>query len=301
MAATLEVEREHLDQYRCLTSIPIGPPSPTCAVTSWIGMMSPEPIGVPGELYIAGDGLAAGYLKRPGLTAEKFIPNPFAHGTRMYKTGDWAKWLPDGTIEFLGRLDHQVKIRGLRIELGEIEAALAQHPTVHENAVLVREDAAAEKRLVAWIIPTSEVAFVESDVRQFLKERLPYYMVPSAFVVVDAFPLMPNGKLDRSALVEPILQAKVPAAHGHAEARRIQRFFDWVAHGRASPRSTSARRSLCRRRRANQGGGNMISAFVPARRGHRPARSRFRRATRNRGAAWSRKARSLGATTRLSG
>jgi acyl carrier protein len=160
------------------------------------------PIGVVGEIYIGGDGLARGYPKQPQLTAEKFIPNPFSResGTRLYKTGDLARYLPDSNIEFLGRLDNQVKIRGFRIELGEIEAVLGQHPAVREAVVLAQEDEPSEKRLVTYVVRNPELAPTINELRSFLKQKLPEYMIPFSFVFLDALPLTPNGKLDRQAL-----------------------------------------------------------------------------------------------------
>jgi amino acid adenylation domain-containing protein/non-ribosomal peptide synthase protein (TIGR01720 family) len=163
------------------------------------------PIGVKGELHIGGAGLARGYLNRPDLTQEKFIHNPFekAGESRLYKTGDLARYLPDGNIEYLGRIDNQVKIRGFRIELGEIEAALSQHQDVQTSVVIVREDIPGNKRLVAYIVPQPQVAPTISQLRSFLKEKLPEYMVPSAIVILESLPLTPNGKIDRRALPEP--------------------------------------------------------------------------------------------------
>ena len=164
---------------------------------------NPLPIGVPGELLIGGDGLARGYHNRPDLTAEKFVPDAFRSeaGARLYKTGDLARYLPDGTIEYLGRLDHQVKIRGFRIELGEIESVLGGFPGVREAVVLAREDAPGEKRLVAYFCGEGDIA--ATDFRAHLEAALPEYMVPAAYVRLDALPLTPNGKLDRRALPAP--------------------------------------------------------------------------------------------------
>ncbi|KAB8315461.1 non-ribosomal peptide synthetase [Tolypothrix campylonemoides VB511288] len=160
------------------------------------------PIGVPGELHIGGVGLARGYWNRPELTKEKFIPSPFESGKRLYKTGDLARYLTDGNIEFLGRIDHQVKIRGFRIELGEIEALLDQHPQIRETVVVAREDIPNDCRLVAYLV-THETTLSVNELRNFLKEKLPEYMLPSAFVVLDALPLTPNGKVDRRSLPAP--------------------------------------------------------------------------------------------------
>lgn len=159
------------------------------------------PIGVPGELHIGGAGLARGYLYQPELTNEKFIVNPFQPGQRLYKTGDLARYLPVGTIEFLGRVDDQVKIRGFRIELAEISLVLAKHPAVRDCVVLVRGDESGNPHLVAYVIPHSDRNPTTKDLKDFLQAQLPDYMVPTAFVLLKAFPLMPNGKLDRHALL----------------------------------------------------------------------------------------------------
>ena len=173
--------------------------------------LQPVGVGVAGELYIGGHGLARSYLNRPDLTDEKFIPNPFNNepSSRLYKTGDKARYLPDGNIEFLGRIDNQVKIRGFRIELGEVEAAIAQYPGVRETAVVAREDVSGHKYLVAYIVPNREEAIASSDLRGFLKEKLPDYMIPGAFVMLDVLPLTPNGKIDRRALPAPEVQPEL--------------------------------------------------------------------------------------------
>ncbi|MGA9380778.1 MAG: amino acid adenylation domain-containing protein, partial [Phormidium sp.] len=165
--------------------------------------LQPTPIGVPGELHIGGAGLAKGYLNRPELTNEKFITNPFENSKLLYKTGDLARYLPDGNIEYLGRIDNQVKIRGFRIELGEIEAILIQHPQVQSSVVIARVDNSREKRLVAYLVSDSEVTPTTSELREYLKAKLPEYMIPSAFVFLLTLPLTPNGKIDRRALKAP--------------------------------------------------------------------------------------------------
>jgi len=162
------------------------------------------PIGIPGELHIGGLGLARGYLNRPELTQEKFIANPFSNdpNARLYKTGDRVRYLKDGNIEFIGPLDNQVKIRGFRIELGEIEVVLSQHPQVRQTVVIVQEDKPVNQQMVAYFIANSEQS-ITNELRSFLKSKLPEYMVPSAFVKLDALPLTPNGKVDRRALPKP--------------------------------------------------------------------------------------------------
>ncbi|XET09652.1 amino acid adenylation domain-containing protein [Paenibacillus chitinolyticus] len=162
-----------------------------------------QPVGVPGELCIAGEGLARGYWKREDLTAEKFVPNPFVPGTKMYRTGDLARWKPDGNLEFLGRIDHQVKVRGFRIELGEIENALIRVPSVQEAAVTVNQSGGHEAVLCAYVVPKSDSAISAAEVREQLARQLPYYSVPSHYVFLDKLPLTPNGKTDRKSLPEP--------------------------------------------------------------------------------------------------
>jgi len=166
--------------------------------------MQPTIVGVPGELYLSGAGLARCYLNRPAQTAERFLPHPFSAepGARLYRTGDLARYLPDGRIEFLGRLDNQVKIRGFRIELGEIEAALAAHAAV-EKAVVVAREERGDKSIVAYLVACNGEPPAPEELRVHLRERLPVYMMPSAFVMLDALPLTPNGKVNRRALPAP--------------------------------------------------------------------------------------------------
>ncbi|HEX8129280.1 MAG TPA: MupA/Atu3671 family FMN-dependent luciferase-like monooxygenase [Pyrinomonadaceae bacterium] len=187
--------------------IPIGRPVANTQIYILDHRLQPQPVGVQGELYIGGDGLARGYLNHPELTAEKFIPDPFSAraGARLYHTGDAARYLPDGQIEFLGRMDQQVKIRGYRIEPGEVESVLSEHAAVEEAVLVAREDASAgEVRLVAYLVTKAPLA--TGELRQFLKQKLPDYMIPSAFVALDAMPLTPNGKINRRALPAPSMQ-----------------------------------------------------------------------------------------------
>jgi len=191
-------------------SIPIGRPIANTQVYVLDGHLEPVPVGVPGQLFIGGDGLARGYLNRPELTAKKFVPNPFEDeaassrtGAQLYATGDRVRWLADGAIEFLGRLDRQVKIRGFRVEVEEIEMVLAGHPSVKETVAVAREDKPGDKRLVAYIVAASQLAPTPAELRQFLQNKVPDYMVPSAFVFLAAMPLNANGKVDRDALPAP--------------------------------------------------------------------------------------------------
>lgn len=184
----------------------VGRPIDNVQVYLLDGHLNPVSVGVSGELYLGGVGLARGYLNHPGLTAEGFVPHPFSQepGARLYKTGDLARYLLDGQLEFLGRTDHQVKLRGLRIELGEIEVMLSQHPAVRETAVLAREDLPGDKRLVAYVVPEEMAqAPASRDLRDFLRQKLPAYMIPVAFVNLEMLPLTLNGKIDRQALPAP--------------------------------------------------------------------------------------------------
>ncbi len=199
-------------------SIPIGRPIASTTMYILDDRMAPAPIGAPGEIYIGGDGLARAYLNQPALTAEKFVPNPFSAAplARLYRTGDRARFLPDGNIEFLGRIDQQVKIRGFRVELGEIEAVLSGAPSVDACVAVVREDTPGDKRIVAYFVTRGD-APATVELRSFLQRRLPEFMVPSAFVKLERLPLTANGKVDRRALPPP----------GGAELQ---------ASGRAAPR-----------------------------------------------------------------
>ncbi|MBE9224379.1 amino acid adenylation domain-containing protein [Phormidium sp. LEGE 05292] len=202
------------------TNLPIGRPISNTQIYILDSKLQPVPIDVPGELYIGGDGLARGYLNARELTAERFITNPFVRAglgnnlcteqtisgqnpPLLYKTGDLARFLPDGNIEFLGRVDNQVKIRGFRIELGEIEALLSQHPDVQQAVVIAREDIPGDKQLVAYIVPNQKLEAIDPSIKSFLEEKLPNYMVPAAFVMLDSLPLTPNGKVDRQNLPAP--------------------------------------------------------------------------------------------------
>jgi hypothetical protein len=211
--------------------VPIGRPVANTQAYILDLHQQPTPVGVAGELHIGGVQVGAGYLNRPELTAEKFIPNPFGPG-RLYKTGDLARWLPDGNIEYLGRIDHQVKIRGFRIELGEIEAVLGSHPAVQECVVVAREDVPGDKRLAAYLVLAPQLSDkaqslppVKTTLRAYLAERLPDYMIPAHFVVLPAMPLTPNGKINRLTLPAPTLQRSSLATQLVTPQTRIEQLI----------------------------------------------------------------------------
>ena len=234
--AAIDVTFWHCQPEDNLQIVPIGRPIANTQIYILDKHLQPLPIGVPGELYIGGDGLARGYLNRSELTQEKFIRNPFSDSKseRLYKTGDLARYGCDGNIEFIGRIDNQVKIRGFRIELGEIEATLVQHPAVREVVVLAREEQLGDKQLVAYIIPEQEQTPTTSELRNYLKEQLPEYMAPSVFMLLKVMPLTPNGKVDRLALpvsdgLRPTLAATYEVPRSEME-RSIATIWQEVLH-----------------------------------------------------------------------
>jgi amino acid adenylation domain-containing protein len=196
---------ENLSAVHPSGTLPLGRPIDNVQVYLLDQYLRPVPPGVPGELYIGGQSLTRGYLNQPAATGEKFIPNPFSRkpGARLYKTGDLARQLPDANLQFLGRIDHQLKVRGYRVEAGEIESVLLQHSAVREAVVVVREVQLLDSQLVAYVVPQGQQSPVVAELRTFLKERLPEYMIPGAFVVLDHLPLTLNGKVDRGALPAP--------------------------------------------------------------------------------------------------
>jgi amino acid adenylation domain-containing protein len=187
----------------------IGKPIPDLQAYLLDGSLQPVPVGALGEIYVGGEGVARGYLNRPDLTEERFIPNPFTEekGARLYKSGDLARFLPNGELEYLGRSDDQVKIRGVRIEPGEIMAALGHHPSIRETVVTARKYSDGDIRLVAYLVPNPGASPRSSDLRSFLRHKLPDYMIPTSYVFLDAIPLTPNGKLHRQALPDPFQEA----------------------------------------------------------------------------------------------
>lgn len=186
------------------SSVPIGGPLANTTVYVLDEQLAPVPVGVVGELYIAGPGVAREYLNRPELTAERFLDNPHgeAPDDRLYRTGDLVRWTPEGVVEYVGRVDHQVKVRGYRIEPSEIELVLAQHPDIEAAFVMALEEG-GHKRLVGYVRPAAARQVQAAELRDFVAARLPEFMVPSAFVSLDEFPLTPNGKIDRKALPAP--------------------------------------------------------------------------------------------------
>lgn len=212
---------------------PIGRPIANAHIAILDPDLRPVPVGESGELYIGGRCLARGYLRRPTLTAERFIPDPFSPtpGARLYKTGDLARCRADGEIEFLGRIDHQVKLRGFRIELGEIEVTLARHPAIQEAAVVVREDTPGAPRLAAYLVSAQTPPPSAAELRRFLEQHMPDYMLPAAFVFLDALPLTPSGKINRRALpaldhARPALEQAYVAPRNAVEATLAQLWAD---------------------------------------------------------------------------
>ena len=220
--------------------VPIGRPIANARAYILDANRQPVAPGVPGELYIGGAGLARGYLNAPDLTAERFLPDPFSDvpGARLYRTGDRCRWLADGAIEFLGRLDHQVKIRGYRIELGEVESALLSHPSVREAAVAVHAGTAGASRLVAYVVGDADGEPLTAEpLRRHLKDRLPEYMVPAAFVTLAALPRTPGGKVDRRALPAPPTERPATARPYVAPGTALEEFLAGLWRERAASRA----------------------------------------------------------------
>ncbi len=259
--ASIDVTAWACERQEASASVPIGRPIANTQIYLLDRQGHPVPVGVAGELYIGGVGLARGYHRQPGLTAERFVPDPFgaAPGGRLYRTGDLARYRADGAIEFLGRLDHQVKIRGLRVELGEIEARLLQHPGVKEAVVVAREQGHGGKRLVGYVAGREGATPEAEALRAWVAEALPAYMVPAPILVLSRLPLSPNGKVDRRALPAP--DAATPAHR--PTSRRVRRLREssrksgrrcCTTSGSASKTTSSSwvvtRSSRCRSSRA---------------------------------------------------
>jgi amino acid adenylation domain-containing protein len=210
-------------------NLSIGRPVPNVRIYLLDAHLNPVPVGIPAELHIAGVGVAQGYFNRPELTGEKFIPDPFSSeaGARMYRTGDLARYLPSGEIEFLGRKDDQIKVRGFRIELGEIESQLAKHPGVSQVVVIAKQKPSGDKYLVAYLVMEPQAEASPASLRSFLKEQLPDYMVPSAFMVLDSMPMTPNGKINRRGLPEPDFDAPSPESAVASDALQWQLTRIW--------------------------------------------------------------------------
>ncbi len=210
-------------------NIPIGRPIANCRIYILGPDLKPVPVGTAAELHIGGVCVAAGYHNRPDMTAQKFIPDPFSPdpNARLYKTGDMARFLPSGDIEFLGRGDDQVKIRGFRIELGEIETVLRKYPGLREIAVIAREDAPGDKRLVAYLVPEKGKQVAAAELRRYMQEHLPEYMVPSSFVTLDAMPLTPNGKINRRGLPAPAVETTATDLAKAADALQVRLVKIW--------------------------------------------------------------------------
>lgn len=213
-----------------VTGIPIGKPISNIQVYVLDQQFKPVPIGIAGDLYVSGAGLARGYLGHPDMTAERFVPNPFSHrnGERMYRTGDRVRWAATGELEFLGRNDHQVKIRGNRVELGEIEATLREHEAVEFAVAILREDEPGDQRLAAYFTARAEAQAPQAEeLRNYLRQRLPEYMVPNAFVAMDGLPLTVNGKIDRARLPNPGQQAETAIGAPPRDELELQLAIIW--------------------------------------------------------------------------
>ncbi|NJK36320.1 MAG: amino acid adenylation domain-containing protein [Oscillatoriales cyanobacterium RM2_1_1] len=236
--AAIDVTAWHCQANSTLSCVPIGKPIANTQIYILNSGLQPVPLGVSGELYIGGIQVAQGYLNRPELTAERFIANPYTSGF-LYKTGDLVRYLPDGNIEYLNRLDYQVKIRGFRIELGEIEHSLTQHPQIREAIVIAQNNPSAEKQLVAYLVPVRDLktqdqqseSLTPEELRNFLRHQLPDYIVPSAFVILDAIPLTSNGKVNRQALPQPTVihfrtQPQLIPPRNHLEVQLVRIWQD---------------------------------------------------------------------------